>query len=352
MNSIDETAQAMFGMGRLNPMSLIQIIREVKSVLDAFKRPNSTQPDQQAYNFTGQHTDIAFVSENGKLNASDIERISDENLKNNVAASFSEAVKDGYLDFDQNTKDFTMTQKGMEHINSDSFKEQFEKDQLGAVCENKARVKLRGNPGDLNIFRFTDSISLNHLAHSDPAAFKRVQDYFTECEKYGFVNLSPDGVVTPTAKCQEYLNQTAMKDFNIRKITPDNVKSVANEIRNSADKTADNVIDGSLNKAEIGLGAATKTVSYMSGNSSGTDVAAEGAKLAAQQAAKKAREAAARKAAEKAAAKAAAKTAAKSAASSTGYGAAVVAAIEVTSKGANALTKMETQHHKVTINHH
>lgn len=341
MNSIDETAQAMFGMGRLNPMSLIQIMREVKSVLDAFKRPNSTQPDQQAYNFTGQHTDIAFVSENGKLNASDIERISDENLKNNVAASFSEAVKDGYLDFDQNTKDFAITQKGMEHINSEAFIEQFEKDQLGYIAENRARVELRGNADDLNVFRFTNSIDLNHLAHNDPAAFKRVQEYFTECKNYGFVEITPNGIVTPTEKCHAYLDKSSMKNFNIQRLSRRNVKEVADEMKGSFDNV--------LGMAENGLGMATKSVSYISGNSSGSDIAGEAARIAAREAAKKAQNLAAKKAAEKAAAKAAAGTAAKSAASSTGYGAVVVAAVEVTKKGANALTKMDTQHHKVTV---
>lgn len=187
------------------------------------------------------------------------------------------------------------------------------------------------------------------MAHSDPAAYKRVQEYFSECEKYGFVNISSDGIVTPTNKCHEYLNQTPMKDFNIRKITSDNVKQVADELKKSSGETAKDAFGNVLNKAENGIGAATKATSYLSGNSSGADLAKEGGKIAAQQAAKKAQEAAAKKAAQQAAQKAAAKTAAKSAASSTGYGAAVVAAVELTSKGANALTKMDTQSHKITV---
>ena len=31
--SIDDTAQTMFGMGRLNPMTILQVIREVKTIL-------------------------------------------------------------------------------------------------------------------------------------------------------------------------------------------------------------------------------------------------------------------------------------------------------------------------------
>ena len=84
-------------------------------------------------------------------------------------------------------------------------------------------------------------------------------------------------------------------------------------------------------------------------------MAKEGAKFAAQQTARKAQQQAAKqaaqKAAQKAAAKAAASTTAKTAVSSTGYGAAAVAVVELTSKGANALTKMETQAHKATIHY-
>lgn len=351
MTSIDETSQAMFGMGRLNPMSLLQIMREAKAILDAFnKNKNKAQASEATeYHFTGQHTDIAFVAENGTLNAAEIERLPDGQLKDNVILSFSDAVKDGYLEFDMESRDFSLTQKGTEHINSDSFKEQFEKDQLGQIAENKARIELRGKPSDINVFRFTNSIDLNHLAHGDPAMYKRVQDYFSECEKYGFVNISSEGIVTPTNKCQEYFAQTPLQDFNITKITRDNVKEVSEELKNTSEDKAKDAFGNVLDKAESGIAAAEKAASYVSGNSSGSDTAKEGAKIAARQAAKKAQEAAAKKAAEQTAKQAAAKTAAKSAASSTGYGAAVVAAVELTAKGADALTKMDTQTHKVTV---
>lgn len=342
--SIDDTAQTMFGMGRLNPMTILNVIREVKSIFDMFSAKKGQEAAAPDFSFTGQHTDIAFVAEQGRLNASVIESIPDEQLRNNVTLSFSDAVKDGYLDFDTETKNFTLTEKGTEHVNSDAFKAQFEKDQLREMSADKARVEFKGNAADLNVFRFTDSISLNHLSHSDPAAFKRVQDYFFECEKYGFVTVSSDGIVTPTDKCREYLNRNTLKDFDIQKVTPDNIRRVASEL---ADKTFDNVLD----KAETGIGIAQKGVSFVKGDTSGSDLAVDAAKLAAQKAAK---DAAAKKAAEqaakKAAAKAAAKAGAKGAVSSTGYGAAVVAAIELTAKGANALTKMDTQSHKITVN--
>ena len=171
-------------MGRMNPMTMLQIFREINSLLNMFKARKS-QTAVSDINFTGQHTDIALVAENGKLNAEEIEKITDNQLRENVQKSFSEAVQNGYLDYDAKTRDFTVTQKGLEHINSEAFMKQFEKDRLQKLSENKAQVNLRGNGTDLNVFRFTDSISLNHLAHTDPVAFKRVQEYFYECEKYG-----------------------------------------------------------------------------------------------------------------------------------------------------------------------
>ena len=119
--SIDDTAQTMFGMGRLNPMTILQVIREVKTILDMFSAKKGQGTAAPDFSFTGQHTDIAFVAEQGRLNASVIESIPDEQLRNNVTLSFSDAVKDGYLDFDAKTKDFTLTEKGSEHINSDAF---------------------------------------------------------------------------------------------------------------------------------------------------------------------------------------------------------------------------------------
>lgn len=458
--SIDETTQTMFGMGRLNPMTLLQLLREAKSILDAFQAKKKQSAGSNDYHFTGQHTDIAFVAENGRLNAGEIERIPDEQLRNNVTVSFSDAVKDGYLDFDNHTRDFTLTQKGLAHINSEAFLKQFEKDQLGQITENKAEVLLKGDASDLNVFRFTDSINLNQLENIYPADFARVRDYFRECEKYGFVNISSDGIVTPTERCLTYLEQTPMKDFEIRKITPDNLDDVVDRIvEQKIDNFYDYELNGKINselkesgavgyknitaeqaeylrsvkdsenlkfaifdaapdtnnqgklggynivfaksdsekftkilndferkptqkkqqqikptaeaatssaekvlgKVESGVTAAKDAVSFVSGESSGEEVAAKGAKTAAEQgakklgesAAKKAQEAAAKKAtqkaAQKAAAKATAKASAKAAASSTGYGAAIVAAIELTVQGANKLTKMDTQSHKVTV---
>lgn len=369
MPTVDETAQAMFGMGRMNPMTLLQVVREINSILSMFKAktspPTNTQYDPSSdttYSFTGQHTDIAFVAEKGNFTASEIAKIPDEQLRSNVEKSFSEAVQDGYLDYDSKTGKFTLTQKGVEHINSEAFMRQFEKDQLGKISNDKAQVALTGNAADLNVFRYTDSISLNHLAHTDPAAFKRVQEYFYECEKYGFLHISPDGIVTATDKCRQYLEQNPMKQINIKKITPDNVRQVANELKDGMSEAAKSAFENVLDKAEGGISAATKTVSFVSGESSGADVAAEGAKLAAQQGTKKLRDEAAKKAAEQAAKKAAAKGASKAAAkagttaaagaASMGIGAAVSAVVDLTAQGAKTLTNLNTQNHKHTLNTH
>ena len=358
MPTIDETAQAMFGMGRMNPMTMLQIFREISSLLNMFKARRN-QTSNSDINFTGQHTDIALVAEKGSINASEIANISDEQLRNNVDKSFSEAVQDGYLDFDTKTGDFTLTQKGMEHINSEAFMRQFEKDQLGKISNDKAQVELTGNAADLNVFRYTDSISLNHLAHTDPAEFKRVQEYFYECEKYGFLHISPDGIVTATDRCRQYLKQNPIKQINIKKITPDNVRQVANELKGSMSEAAKSAFENVLDKAEGGISAATKTVSFVSGESSGADVAAEGAKFAAQQGTKKLRDEAAKKAAEHAAKKAAAKGASQAAtkagttaaagAASMGIGAAVSAVVDLTAQGAKTLTNLNTQNHKTTL---
>lgn len=351
---IDETAQTMFGMGRFNPMTLLQIFREINSILSMFRTKNSklnAQAVGDTLGFTGQHTDIALVAEKGSLNAAEIEKIPDEQLRENVQRSFSEAVQDGYLNYDGKTRDFTLTQKGSEHINSEAFMEQFEKDRLEQMTADKAQIALKGNEADLNVFRFTDSISLNHLAHSDPAAFKRVQEYFYECEKYGFLHISSDGIVTPTEKCMKYLNEKPLRNFEIRKITPDNVREISKELKNSAGEAARNTFGSLVDTAEGAVGAVTKTVSFASGESSGADLASEGARFAAQQGTRKIRDTAAKKAAAKAGTKAAVKagTTAAAGAASFGIGAAASAIIDLTTKGAKVLTNLNTQNHKPTI---
>lgn len=456
MPTVDETFQTMFGMGRMNPMTMLQIFREINSILSMFKA-KSGHAAENFYNFTGQHTDIAFVAENGQLSASEIEKIPDEQLRKNVQKSFSEAVQDGYLDYDAKTRNFTVTQKGLEHINSEAFITQFEKDQTGQITSNKAEVRLKGNASDLNVFRFTDSINLKSLSSAYPAEFERILKYFYECEKYGLLHISSDGIATPTEKCLQYLEQNPMEDFEIRKVTPDNLfqvvdKVLEQQIENFYDYEHNGKINSELkaegaveyknitaeqaeylrsvkgkqglkfaifdaapdtgNRVKIGgynivfaksdsdkfskllndfehskqseqipkqrlredprtafentfenvangAEAAKKTVDFVSGNSSGTDAAADSARMAAQQGAnhlramaeRKAKEQAAKKAAAQAGTKAAAKAGSTAAAgaASMGIGAAVSVVVDLTSKGAKTLTNLNTQNHRPTL---
>lgn len=458
MPTVDETYQTMFGMGRMNPMTMLQIFREINSILSMFKSRSGRSGDTDSFqNFTGQHTDIAFVAENGKLNASEIEKIPDKQLRENVQKSFSEAVQDGYLDFDSQTRDFTLTQKGMEHINSEAFMTQFEKDQRGQIASNKAEVKLRGNESDLNVFRFADSINLQSIANAYPAESERILKYFKECEKYGFVHISSDGIATPTEKCLAYLEQTSIENFEIRKVSPDNLEQVVDRVierqvesfydyehngkinaelkaegaveyknitaeqaeylrsvkgeqglrfaifdavpdtgnkvkiggynivfaKSDSDKFSKlltdlesrkqreqipkqrireaphNALENTFENVALGAETAQNAVDFVSGNSTGTDAAAESARMAAQQGAnhlrmmaeRKAREQAAKRAAASASAKAAAKagTTAAAGAASMGIGAAVSVVIDLTAKGANTLTNLNTQTHRQTI---
>lgn len=351
--AVDETSQSMFGLGHMNPMMLLQSFREINSILSMFLSKVNTDEDTLNYNFTGQHTDIAFVAENGSLEASEIERISDDNLRNNVMKSYSDAVQDGYLNYNDSNRLFTLTDKGREHINSDAFMEQFEKDQLNALSENKAQIKLNGNSSDLNVFRYTDSINLNHLAFSNPVAFKRVQDYFYECQKYGFVDISHDGTVKPTEKCNRYLERNKSFDFDIEKMNSDNVSRVANDMKEFSKKpeglSEKKVVEKSGKEAVSDTGIAT-----------GQEAAAQSSRFAAEQSAKKAREEAAKKAAtdqvaKQAARKAASQASAKAAgsaaagAASMGIGAAVSAVINLTTKGADKLTSVNSQGYKPTV---
>lgn len=249
--SVDETAQAMFGMGRMNPMNLIQIIREIKSILDMFRSKREAPSVVDDYNFTGQHTDIAFVAENGSMSADVIESIPDENLRNNVIQTYSDAVQEGYLQYDKQSRMFVITEKGREHINSDAFMRQFESDQLSQLSENKAHVQLKGNSDDLEVFRFTDSINLNQLNRSSSEAAERVRSYCLECQKYGLVNISPDGTVTPTEKCLRYLQQNEKGNFDITKLTADNVEAIADNLKNTQTKPGN--IHNDTNREEVPL---------------------------------------------------------------------------------------------------
>lgn len=244
MVSIEETADNMNLLQLRNVQSalgniqtMLSVFREMKMIMDMQSKSISNdifESTPSNYSYTGQHTDIAFVDEKGTINIEDIKHISNQDLKNNVMRNYYDAVKDGYLNLENNQ--FTLTDKGREHINSQSFIEQFRKDQLQAFSKDKAQINLRGNQSDLNVFRYCDSINLNRLSYSDPAQFKRVLSYFEECQKYNFVKISADGTVTPTEKCYKFFEQNKSFDFDIKPVTPDNIEQVTKKLSNEAAK--------------------------------------------------------------------------------------------------------------------
>lgn len=244
---IEDTAETMFRKPDIN--KLVSVYREIMSIFSVIKtkesessvssvyKDSNSVPPTSEYNWTGQHTDIAFVDENGTLNISDIENIQDSELRQNVYSSYDNAVEDGYLKY-SDSGNFSLTDKGKKHINSEAFIEQFEKDQDQQISMDKAQIQLSGNSTDLNAFRYTNSIDLNHLFYDDPAKFKRVQNYFESCKKYNFVEIN-DGVITPTEKCIEYLNQSPEKNFVISKVSPDFINEYAKRaFKNKSAKTA------------------------------------------------------------------------------------------------------------------
>ena len=64
------------------------------------------------------------------------------------------------------------------------------------------------------------------------------------------MDISPAGIATPTDKCHDFLNHTPMKDFNIRKVTRDNIRQVADELKNSAYEGAKDAFGNILDKAQ------------------------------------------------------------------------------------------------------
>lgn len=312
MYSVEDTAQSMFAHKQRSIQSMLMTVREIKSFIDMF-RSKIKQKETSQYNFTGQHTDIAFVDQNGAININDIQRIQNEQLRNTTLRNYSDAVKDGYLNFNQGN--YTLTDRGREHINSNAFLEQFRKDQLSAMSKNKAQITLTGKQSDLNVFRYVDSININHLAYSDPAEFKRVVSYFEQCDKYGFVNISPDGTVTPTEKCNQFLSQNNNFNFSIKNITPDNIENIA---KNTAKTTAQKTTNEAAKKAteEVAKKVTQETVKKATANTSTSTVAAS------------------------------------TGVATAGIGAAVTAVVDLSSKGAKVLKKVaNTNQRSNTLNH-
>lgn len=199
-------------------------------------RLSNTVSDDISINYTGLHTDIAFVSTAKEgIARTSLETIEDNILKRNVLESFDDAVSDGYL----NCKDgkYTLTDKGKEHINSSAFIKQFEKDQkyLLANSENRAIFEFKGEPQDVDIFRYTNSFDLNKLNVSEHIeAVDKVTSYFRKLEETGFVNIDKNRVATPTEKTLKYFSQHPNKNFDVRPVTVDNINEIVKTVASIA----------------------------------------------------------------------------------------------------------------------
>ncbi|MEE1154077.1 MAG: hypothetical protein UH241_02870 [Acutalibacteraceae bacterium] len=196
----------------------------------------NTIPNDISVNYTGLHTDIAFVSTTKDgIDRKSFEAIDDNILKRNVLESFDDAVSDGFLTC-ENGK-YTLTNKGKEHINSPAFIKQFEKDQKYNLTnsENRAVFEFKGEPQDVDIFRYTNSFDLNKLNVSDNiVAVDKVNSYFKKLEKTGFVIIDKNKVVTPTEKTLKYLSQQPTKNFSVKAVTSNNINEVVNTVASIA----------------------------------------------------------------------------------------------------------------------
>ncbi len=228
--------------------SIVSSVENIKRMVNFFRCPHcsmssessgtntSIAPENISLNYTGLHTDIAFVStaENG-IERTSLEAIEDNILRRNVLESFDDSVADGYLTC-ENGK-YLLTNKGKEHINSPAFIKQFEKDQKYnlANSENRAMFEFKGEAQDVDIFRYTNSFDLNQLNVSENViAVDKVTSYFEKLEKTGFVNIDKNRVVTPTEKTLKYLSQQPAKNFSVKVVTSNNINEVVNTVASLA----------------------------------------------------------------------------------------------------------------------
>lgn len=228
--------------------SIVSSVENIKRMISFFRCPHcrlesaganmntSNAPESISVNYTGLHTDIAFVSTaKDGIDRISLEAIEDNILRRNVVESFEDAVSDGFLTC-ANGK-YLLTNKGKEHINSPAFIKQFEKDQKYNLTSNEHRAMFdfKGEAQDVDIFRYTNSFDLNQLNVSENViAVDKVNSYFIKLEKTGFVNIDKNRVVTPTEKTLKYLSQHPTKNFGVKPVTANNINEVVNTVASIA----------------------------------------------------------------------------------------------------------------------
>ena len=95
--------------------------------------------------------------------------------------------------------------------------------------------EFKGEPQDVDIFRYTNSFDLNKLNVSENiVAVDKVNSYFKKLEKTGFVNIDNNRVVTPTEKTLKYLSQHPTKNFGVKPVTANNINEVVNTVASLA----------------------------------------------------------------------------------------------------------------------
>lgn len=275
MSSIENTAESMTpSLSKLwnKAQMLLNFSKSLSSTIKQLKEPTTAQSPQSAINpnnngfdnvanyndinFTGQYSDIAYSNffNNNTVSSAQIKELckNDPQLYNNVMKSYNQAVVDGNLTVETNSNDvyFSLTNQGRQKIQSDTFLQQFEKDQKNHFCNktqrNTACINLSGAKSDINIFRYVDSFNINSVS-ADSATKSKIKQMMLEWEKYGFVQKDNTGTITPTNKCLEFFKQEDLKGkgsvsttLPVEKVSPDNLKKVTSTIKSNATEISKN----------------------------------------------------------------------------------------------------------------
>lgn len=258
MSSVENTAEVMTPSGRdtLNKaQTILYFTQNIKSTIQQIKNNSSEKIADEVIdnktndlNFTGQYSDIAFADlpESKRITEKDILSCckGDDELYKNVIQNYNKAVKEGNMNLEiSNDKEisFSLSEKGRELIQQNSFMEQFKKDQINYFCnksqKNTACINLNGNKSDINIFRYVDSFNINSVC--DNGGKSQIQEMIIEWEKYGFVRTDTNGNVTSTEKCLDYFRQQDLKGntatMNVEKVSPSNLNQVAKAVKKTSE---------------------------------------------------------------------------------------------------------------------